>query len=62
MAVHQGQKTKAAVFGEKKEECNSYFKRIGEQDDLIKSSNNVISSNFGDFSKLKQSIQIDPTR
>jgi len=30
MQVHTGQKSKEAVFTEKKEEYNTYFKRIGE--------------------------------
>ena len=62
MLVHTGQKTKENVFNEKKELYNGYFKKIGEQEDLIKSSNNVIQQNFAEFQKLKQSIQIDPTR
>lgn len=53
MPVHQGQETKEKVFGAKKEEFNVFFKRISEQEDLIKSANNVISTNFADFSKLK---------
>jgi hypothetical protein len=53
MPVHQGQSSKEAVFGAKKEEFNQYFKRMAEQEDLIKSSNNVIQSNFAEFSKLK---------
>jgi len=62
MEVHTGSKQKDEVFSVLKEEYTSYFTRVAEQDQLITSANTVIQQNFGDFAKLKQSIQIDPTR
>lgn len=62
LEVHQGQKSKDEVFGNTKEEFNQQFARLAEQDTLVQNSNKVIQENFGDFSKMKQSIAIDPTR
>ena len=62
LAVHQGQAQKDAVFATQKEVYDEYFKRMTEQDALIKAANDVIGSTWPDFSKLKQSVQIDPTR
>lgn len=49
MLVHQGQKTKDEVFSTIKEKFNDYFKRITDQDTLIKTSNEVITGNFPAF-------------
>jgi hypothetical protein len=62
MEVHQGQKPKEEVFTAQKTAFNEKFNRLAEQDEIIKSSNNVIQQNFNDFTKLKTSIAIDPTR
>jgi len=53
--VHQGQLNKDTVFNEKKEVFNEFSQRMGAQQDIIKSANNVISSTFDDFQKLKKS-------
>ena len=42
MEVHTGKATKDAVFASQKEQFNQIFSTCGKQDDLIKSSNNVI--------------------
>ena len=62
LEVHQGQKSKDEVFSAKKEEFNQQFAHLAEQDALVTSSNKVIEENFNEFSKMKQSIAIDPTR
>lgn len=46
MLVHQGQKTKEEAFNSQKEKFTAYFKRISDQDDLIKQSNDVIMGSF----------------
>lgn len=62
MQVYQGQKQKDAVFLAIKTQFNEKFTKLAEQDQLIQASNKVIQENFADFSKLKASVAIDPTR
>lgn len=62
LAVHQGQAQKDAVFATHRAVYDEYFQRMTEQEALIKASNEVVSQTWADFSKLKQSVQIDPTR
>ena len=62
LAVHQGQAQKDQVFSAQRGVYDEYFKRMGEQDALIKASNDVVGTTWPEFSKLKQSVQIDPTR
>lgn len=62
MEVYQNTKQKDEVFQAKKTEYNQMFSKLAEQDQLIQTSNKVITENFGEFSKLKSSIAIDPTR
>ena len=62
MTVHQGNATKEAVFNEMKTHYTDSFARLNEQQDLIQASNNVIAQTWDDFKKLKQSVQVDPTR
>ena len=50
------------MFAEKRQVYEEYFKKMGQQDTLISDSNKVISATWAEFSKLKQSVQIDPTR
>jgi hypothetical protein len=53
MEVHTGKQTKESVFKTQKEQFNQIFATCGKQDDLIKSSENVIKEGMGDFNKLK---------
>lgn len=62
MQVHTGKKTKDAVFQEQKAEFDKIWVRIGEQEDLVKASNQVIKENIQQFQGLKASVAVDPAR
>lgn len=62
LAVHQGNGSKDQVFTEKRAIYDEYFKRMTEQESMIKAANDVITKTWPEFSKLSQSVQIDPTR
>lgn len=62
MEIHLGKKQKEEVFTAKKNEFHEIFKSIAEQEQAIKKANEEIQKNFGDFTNLKKSATIDPTR
>ena len=62
MQVHTGKTTKDAVFQEQKAEFDKIWVRIGEQEDLVKASNQVIKENIQQFQGLKASVAVDPAR
>lgn len=53
LQVHQGKLQKQAVFDEKKVQFTEFFSRMGNEDVLIKQSNDVITQTWADFAKLK---------
>lgn len=62
MQVHTQKTTKEAVFQVQREEFNKIWVRIGEQEDLVKASNEVIKQNIQQFQNVKASVSIDPAR
>ena len=49
MEVHQGKKSQEQVFTQAKERFADYWKRSADQDELVKSSNQVIMENYPAF-------------
>ena len=62
MEVHLGKKQKEEILTAKKAEFNELFKGIAEQEQEIKKANEAIQKSFTEFSNLKKSATIDPTR
>jgi len=62
MSVHNGLRSKDEVFNEHKNEYFTIFKKLNDQNDIIKSSNDAISASWDNFQNLKKSVMIDPTR